>query len=418
MLHSKHNKKKCVIIGASHAGVNCAFALRKEGWQGEIILYDSDPELPYHRPPLSKTYLTSAPSDVLSPLKSADSYVREDIQLNLGLTVTAINAKEQNITLSNNTSQSYDTLVIATGARPIIPKIPGLADAKNVFQLRTAADVAGIRNALGSKPNKNVVVIGGGYIGLEIAASLKKIGASVTVLERENRILERVTAPEISDFFQTLHQKNGVDIFTHKNVTVVEKENNTVKVVCDDGSTFTADIIIVGVGIQVNTELAKQANIEIENGIKVDASARTSTKNIYALGDNTYHYNAHYKKYVRLESVQNAVDQAKVAAASICEKEVAYDTIPWFWSDQYDVKLQIVGLSNGYDNIVIRIEDKEQPCFSIWYFNGSVLLSVDAINNAKAYVMGTKFIKTNQLINKEKLADSSIEFKPANFITQ
>ena len=407
------NEFICVVVGASHAGVNLAFSLRQEGWKGQIFLFDTDPELPYHRPPLSKTYLTDNNEVSTSPLKSKESYEREDIVLNLGMKVTAINSIEKSILLENGKQQHYDKLVLATGARPIIPPIKGLNTAKNVFSLRTAADVEEIRSVLKNQPNQKVVVIGGGYIGLEIAASLKKVGAEVTILEREERILGRITAPEMSTFFHDLHQENGVAVLTKKNVISITLNND---VVCDDGTVFPADVIIIGVGIHVNTELAKKAELVIENGIKVDPSTQTSNKDIYAIGDCTYHYNSHYKQYVRLESVQNAVDQAKIAAAAITGKEVVYDAIPWFWSDQYSVKLQIVGLSTGYDNIVVRTEEKEQPCFSIWYFKGNQLLAVDAINNAKAYVFGTKFIKSNQELNKTKLADTSMAFKPANFI--
>ena len=406
----------CLIIGASHAGVNFAFTLRREGWEGPIVLYDTDPELPYHRPPLSKTYLTNAKGMAATPLKSEDSYERENIQLCLNTKVVSIDAKAQTIELNNGKVQSYDKLVLATGARPIIPAIRGLDSAKNVFPLRTAADVEDIRNALGDNSNKKVVVIGGGYIGLEIAASLRKLGSEVIVLEREQRILARVTAPEMSDFFEKLHEENGVDVLTEKNVTSVQTNIDRNEVVCSDGTMYPADILIVGVGIHVNKELAEQAGLLIENGIKVNPTAKTSDEHIYAIGDCTFHYNPHYDKYVRLESVQNAVDQAKIAAAAICGKDAVYDAIPWFWSAQYEVKLQIVGLSDGYDNIIIRKEVKDQPCFSIWYFRGEKLLSVDAINNAKAYVYGTKFIKTNQLINKENLADTSVEFKPENLI--
>lgn len=410
------SESTCVVIGASHAGVNLAFALRREGWEGKIILYDADPELPYHRPPLSKTYLTNEQGISATPLKSKESYERDNIQLNLGIKMTSIDSKLNKVVLEDGSIQSYDKLVLATGARPIVPPIPGLEAAHNVFPLRTAADVEGIRNALGDNPKKKVVVIGGGYIGLEIAASLRKLGSDVTVLEREERILARVTAPEISEFFDKLHAENGVAILKGKNVTSVEKDNTLNRVICSDGSSYLADIIIIGVGILVNTALAEQAGLSIENGIKVDATACTSDENIYAIGDCTFHHNPHYDRFVRLESVQNAVEQAKIAAASICGKEVVYDAIPWFWSDQYDVKLQIVGLSNGYDNIVIRKEEKEQPCFSIWYFSGDELLSVDAINNAKAYVIGTKFVKSNQSVDKLKLADSKVELKPANIL--
>jgi len=410
------NNKKCVVIGASHAGVNFAFALRREGWEGDIILFDADPLLPYHRPPLSKAYLNSDDGIEKNLLKSAESYDKEGVTLKLGVKVNSINRQKKHIVLSDGSEQSYDKLVLATGARPIIPPIPGLMSSNKIFPLRTAADVANIRTCLAESKNKRVVVIGGGYIGLETAASLKKLGASVTVLEREERILARVTAPEISAFFQNLHAENGVDIFTQQNVSAIETKTEEKVVKCDDGACYTADIIIVGVGIHVNTELAASAGLTIENGIKVDETAKTSDDDIYAIGDCTFHFNPHYNRFVRLESVQNAVDQAKVAAADICGKETKYDTIPWFWSDQYNVKLQMVGLSNGYDQVVLRKEVDSEKCFSAWYFKGDRLLAVDAVNNAKAYVYGTKFIKSGDKIDKAKLVDLEVEFKPIHLL--
>ncbi len=413
--HSSHDKT-CVIIGASHAGVNLAFSLRKEGWKGEIILFDKDPILPYHRPPLSKAYLSSGDTLDKYALKSAESYEKEDIALQLGFTVASIRREEKTIVLTDGSLQRYDKLVLATGARPLIPSIPGLETANNVFALRTAADVKHIRKALQMDTDKRVVVIGGGYIGLEIAASLRKLGAAVSVLEREERVLARVTAPEMSDFFQGLHTDNGVDIHTSKNVVSIAAKDGINIISCSDGSSFTADILILGVGIRINKELAEDIGLDIENGIKVNASTCTSDDDIYAIGDCTYHYNPHYDRFVRLESVQNAVDQAKVAAAALCDKAPTYDAIPWFWSDQYNVKLQMVGLSNGYTQSFLRKEDDEGIKFSFWYFKGDELLAVDAVNNAKAYVIGTKFIKENKKINKTKLMDTSVPLKPANLL--
>ncbi len=403
----------CVVIGASHAGVNLAFSLRKEGWEGAILLFDKDPEIPYHRPPLSKTYLSNEDVNVL---KSAESYQKENINLNLGILVRSINRTDKTITLSDGTNQTYDKLVIATGARPIIPPIPGIEKATHLYPLRTAEDVGHIRNAFHASKNKRVVIIGGGYIGLETAASIKKIGGVVTVLERETRILARVTAPEMSDFFMNLHAENGVEVLTDKNVTTIGNSKGVNTVTCADGSQFEADIIIVGVGIRVNLELAKEAGLVIENGILVDETACTNDNDIYAIGDCTFHFNPHYNCYVRLESVQNAVDQAKVAAAAISGKQPIYNTIPWFWSDQYDVKLQMVGLSEGYNETLIRKEESESTKTSIWYFKDDTLLAVDAINNPKAFVLGTKFIKDGSNIDKSKLADTSVPFKPADLL--
>lgn len=403
----------CVVIGASHGGVNLAFSLRKEGWEGKILLFDKNPELPYHRPPLSKTYLQN---EEVNLLKAEDSYQKDNISLNLGVSVNSINRENKTIILSDGSHQPYHKLVLATGARPIIPPIPGIENAKNLYPLRTAADVTNIRNAFQNSINKRVVIIGGGYIGLETAASIKKLGGTVTVLERESRILARVTAPEMSDFFMKLHSENGVEILTDKNVISIDVQGDVNTVNCADGSFYIADIIVVGVGIRVNTELAKEAQLVIENGILVDETACTNDNDIYAIGDCTFHKNPHYNRFVRLESVQNAVDQAKVAAAAICGKNIIYNAIPWFWSDQFDVKLQMVGLSEGYNQLFIRKEESETTKISLWYFKDDTLLAVDAINNPKAFVLGTKFIKDRSKIDTTKLIDASVLFKPAELL--
>lgn len=412
------SEQVCVIIGASHAGVNAAFALRKEGWPGRIQLYDADPLLPYHRPPLSKAYLSGEDEMDKHVLKSASAYEKEQIDLHLGTKVNAIHTEEKKISLVNGQRQAYDKLILATGARAFIPPIPGIKKANRLFTMRTAEDSRQIRAALKQCDKKRVLIIGGGYIGLETAASLQKLGAEVTVLEREERLLARVTAPELSVFFQELHESNGVQILTEKNVIAVKTTQAHNEIVCADGSSYLADIIVVGVGIRVNTELAAEAGLAIENGIRVDATTQTSEAAIYAIGDCTLHYNPHYKRFIRLECVQNAVDQAKIAAAAICGKEPIYDTIPWFWSDQYDVKLQITGLSTTYQEALVRKEEGEAMRFSIWYFRGNELLAVDAINHARAYMLGMKFLKTQQKIDKTKLLDPKVELKPTKIVQE
>tara|TARA_R110002126_G_scaffold34643_1_gene107042 strand:+ start:4412 stop:5653 length:1242 start_codon:yes stop_codon:yes gene_type:complete len=412
---SETSNQVCIIIGASHGGVNLAFNLRKEGWEGKIMIYDTDPNTPYHRPPLSKSYIVDGDlnSNLIKPL---ESYQKDEISLNLGKTVTSINRNQKTISIDGEADQKYDKLVIATGARPFIPPIIGIETAMNLFPMRTANDAIDIKNAIDTSEKKRVVIIGGGYIGLETAASLKKIGATVTVLERESRVLARVTVPIMSEFFMDLHQQNDVEILTQKNVISIKNDGNLNVVICDDNTSFEADVIIVGVGIRVNTELAAAAKLDILNGIKVNEFTQTNDKDIYAIGDCTYHFNLHYKCFTRLESVQNAVDQSRIAAASICGKGIVYDAIPWFWSDQYDVKLQMVGLSNGYNEVLVRKEEGESVSFSVWYFKDDELLAVDAINNGKAYVLGTRFIKGNQKIDKTKLVDVSIPMKPTSFL--
>lgn len=402
----------CVIIGASHAGVNCAFALRREGYAGNVVLIDADPHLPYHRPPLSKSFLTQEDGLEKIALRPAESYDKENIVRKTGK-VTAIDRQVKQIKLADGSTQSYDQLVIATGARPLIPTIPGIETTPNVFALRQVADIQQIRQALDASSSQRVLIIGGGYIGLELAASLTKLAAKVQVLEREDRILARVTAPAMSQFFHELHQLNGVAIHTRKNVVAIHPVQEGIRVECADASQFEADIIVLGVGIKVNVALAATCGLTIENGIQVDTTTRTSDQHIYAIGDCSYHYNAHYGRFVRLESVQNAVDQAKVAAANICGKETYYEAMPWFWSDQYDVKLQTVGLFNGYDEAVLRQEVDKHNCFSIWYFKANQLIAVDAVNNAKAYVVGMKLLKAKQTVDISKVANSTVPLKPA-----
>jgi len=411
-------ERKCIIIGASHAGVNCAFALRRNGWEGPILIYDKDPHLPYHRPPLSKTYLSNADGIEKNILKSAESYEKKNLTLHLGTFVKSINRTEKIITLEDDSIQSFDKLIFATGARAFLPPIKNIEKHNKVFTMRTAADANKIRETFNESENKKVVVIGGGYIGLEVAASLRKLGGEITVLEREDRILKRVAPALMSEAFNRLHNKNGVDILCNKNVEAIENDSNQSLVVCEDGNKYPADLIVVGVGIRVNTELAAAGGLTIENGIKVNAACQTSDENIYAIGDCSYHHNPHFDCHLRLESVQNAVDQAKVAAAHICGKDVIYDTIPWFWSDQYDVKLQMVGISNGYNHFVKREEEGDKFCFSVWYFKDEQLLAVDAVNNARAYMLGTKLIKKRQKINTVKLSDPKVPLKPTNILTE
>lgn len=400
---------RCVIIGASHGGVTCAFALRKEGYEGEIVLIDSDPHLPYHRPPLSKTFLTEEGVEEKYLLKSKESYEKEKIELKLGVKAIDVDAQNCLVVLEDGTRLTYDQLVLATGANAFYPPIEGLSEADNLFALRSANDVKAIKEYFLQTSKKRVFIIGGGYIGLEIAASFRKLNAGVTILERENRVLSRVTSPEMSTYFQDLHLQNGVKLELGKNVQSLHT-NGKSTITCSDGSSYEADLIVLGVGIKVNIELAEKAKLKINNGIVVDQQCSTSDKSIWAIGDCTQHFNPYYQKYIRLESVQNATEQAKVVAANICGREVIYDSIPWFWSDQYDVKLQMVGLADGYDESIMRIENDGKKR-SNWYFKKNELLAVNAVNNPKAYVLGTKFIKNKVQVNKSKLMDNQIDIK-------
>ena len=417
-------EKTCLIIGASHGGVTAAFQLRKEGWLGKIVLIDADPVFPYHRPPLSKTHLTESDASGPAVLKAQAAYEKDKIELQLGKKVTQLDTSQHQVQLETGEALNYDKLILATGASAFIPPIQGLSEVSNAYTLRTANDVEQIKTAFNQSSAKRVVIIGGGYIGLETAASFKKLGAEVTVIERESRLLARVTSPEMSAFFEELHAENGVQIQTNQSVTAISENEHGISVSClhadQSMSQYEADIIVVGVGVSVNQALAEQAGIEVNQsvvkGIVIDEHCRTSHPDVYAIGDCTYHHNPYYDRWLRLESVQNAVDQAKTASSNIRGKTNNYDALPWFWSDQFNIKLQMVGLATGYNELVIRKELTDEHKFSVWYFKDDTLLAVDAVNHAKAYVLGTKLLKARNTINRHVLADSASELSASALV--
>ncbi|MEO9659885.1 MAG: FAD-dependent oxidoreductase [Maribacter dokdonensis] len=408
----------CVIIGASHAGANCAMELRKQGWQGNIYLIDTDAHLPYHRPPLSKDYLSIEEEGATNfkPLFALERYQEEEITLQLGLKVTKVIKKLKSVILSNGETIRYDKLVIATGASAIVPPIEGIESCRKVSVLRSAKDAIQIQQDFKTSTNKEVVIIGGGYIGLETASSLRKLGGNITVLEREERILARVAPIALADYFQELHTANGVKIHTGASAIKIIETDDAIEIQCNNGNVFTADVLIVGTGVKPNTFVAEEIGAEINNGIKVDENLQTTVEDVYAIGDVAQFYHPTYKEWMRLESVQNAVDQAKIVASNIVGNTQNYNAIPWFWSDQYHVKLQMVGLSKGFTHMVIRTEADKKDCFSIWYFINDSLIAVDAVNNGKAFVLGGKFIQNKILVDPWKIADNTIPFKPNNFI--
>ena len=255
------------------------------------------------------------------------------------------------------------------------------------------------------------VIVGGGYIGLETAAVLRQLDMEVTVLEMMERVLQRVTAPEVSEFFNRIHEEEGVNICCGVGVTAFEGSKDVEKVICSDGNEYAADLVIIGVGIVPNMELAQAAGLEVNNGIVVDEYARTSDADIVAAGDCTFHENALYGRTIRLESVQNATEQARVAAITLCGKEQSYDALPWFWSDQYDLKLQIAGLSQGYDEVIIRGDRENSRSFAAFYLQDGVIISVDAVNRAPEFMMGKRLITGKVAVDKVQLADENVSMK-------
>lgn len=407
----ENKKAACLIIGASHAGVNAAFALRKEGWEGEILLLDQEPHLPYHRPPLSKKYMTEEAGIEKYALKPRSSYEKSDIQLRMGKKATQIKPDQKQVILEDGKKLRYDKLILATGGKPFVPPISGLKETANVFTLRKAQDVQQILDALSKTNKQRVAIIGGGFIGLEIAASLSKMGAKVSLLEREKRLLSRVTSEAISNWFQHIHQNHGVEVLLGKELGEVKADANALELSCSDGTKLGADLVVVGVGIRPDTRLAEEAGLEVGNGIHTNAFMQTSEKDIYAIGDCTWHKNVAYETKMRLESVQNAVEQGKVAAAHIAGKERPLNNIPWFWSDQYDAKLQMVGLPDGYDDLIVR-KEKSPDSISVWFFKGEKPIAVHAINHPKAYILGMRFVKQGDPLDKAKLQNPDEELKP------
>lgn len=395
----------CLIIGASHAGASLATAVRKEGWAGRILVIGDETALPYHRPPLSKALLMGEKTPDQIEIFKATVYEKSNIEFLLGVSVESIDRIAKTVQLNNGETLTYDKLGLCTGARVRKLEIPG-ANLKGVHYLRTLADAQAIQADV--KPGGKAVIVGGGYIGLETAASLRKLGMEVTVLEMMNRILERVTAPELSAYYHDLHSRNGVNIVVNAQALELRGKERVQQVVCNEDRVLDADLVIIGIGVIPNTELAAAAGLEINNGVVVDDCAQTTDPDIVAVGDCTNHPNDLLGYRLRLESVPNAMEQAKAAAASICGQQKPYHSLPWFWSDQYSAKLQITGMNRGYDRVVIRgVPSTDQ--FVAWYLKGDQVLAADCINNPKDFMSAKKIIGQKLTVKDSDLADVSVD---------
>ena len=398
-----------IIIGASHAAAQACVSLRQTGWEGEITVIGDEKDLPYHRPPLSKDFLSGQKNIDEILIRPADAYAKANVTFKLGTRVTGINASEKTIATDKDGEMRYDKLILATGARVRKLPIPG-ADSDNVFYLRDTKDVLAIKAQVAN--GKKAVIIGGGYIGLETAASLTKQGMQVTVLEAMDRILQRVTAPVMSNFYKRVHLEEGVNIVENEMASdIISDGSLRVKTKADND--YPADIIIIGIGVIPNTELADTAGLEVGNGIIVNEFCQTSDPDIYACGDVTWHYNPIYDTHLRLESVPNATEQAKVAAAHINGKGKAYNSLPWFWSDQFDLKLQIAGLFQDYDDIVLRGSPTGGRSFAAFYFKGDKLLAVDAVNAPREFMMARMALSKGKTLDKAVIADPNSDLKSA-----
>lgn len=390
-----------LIIGASHAGSQAAVSLRQAGYEGRITLLGEETVAPYHRPPLSKDYLSGDRSEADILLRPAESYAASGIDLKLGVRAGAIDRDDRTVRTDGGEPLLYDHLILATGARVRSLRIPG-AELPHVHYLRDTKDVDAIRARVAA--GRRAVIVGGGYIGLETAASLRKRGMDVTLLEAQPRILERVTSDAMSDFYRRVHTEEGVHIIEDCMATAIEPSDGGLAVKTSDGQSFDAHMVIIGIGVIPNTELAEFAGLDIADGIEVNSFCQTSDPNIYAIGDVSYHHNPIYERHLRLESVPNATEQAKTVAAHIVGRPRPYNALPWFWSDQFDLKLQIAGLSEGHDHIVMRGDLDNSRSGAAYYFKGERLLAVDAVNAPRDFMTAKMALSKGRTLDRARLA--------------
>jgi 3-phenylpropionate/trans-cinnamate dioxygenase ferredoxin reductase subunit len=379
-----------VIVGAGHAAGQAAASLRQEGFEDDIIIIGDEAHIPYQRPPLSKAYLSGEQGIERVYLRPEKFYEDKNVTVKTSTSVTAIDTAAHTVTTDQGETIGYDKLLLATGGRPRKLSIPG-SDLTGIHYLRTIADVDAIRDEFAE--GRRLVIVGGGYIGLEVASVAVKYGLEVHVLEMEERILQRVTTPQMSAYYHQLHGGRGVHIHTATMVTGFSGDAAVDAVLCGDES-IAADLVIVGIGIIPNVEVVQAAGIECENGIVVDDHCRTSAPDVYAAGDCTNHPNPLLDRRLRLESVPNAMEQARVAAANMVGGDKVYASIPWFWSDQYELKLQMVGFSADGDTQVVR-GDMDANAFAVFYLKDGKVVAADAVNSPK------EFMICKQLIGKK-----------------
>lgn len=398
---------RVVIVGAGHAAGQLATSLTQHSFDGPVTLIGSEPYLPYQRPPLSKKFLAGEMDIERLYVRPESFYEEAGIDVRLDTHVDSLDRRAKRVQTSGGDLIDYDKLVLALGARVRRLRVDG-TDLEGVHYVRGIADVTAIREGFGK--GARVVVIGAGYIGLEVAAVARQTGLDVTVVEIADRVMSRVVSPEISDFYQIEHTNQGVKLRLATGVSSINGKKHVKSVTTSAGDDIAADVVIIGVGIVPNTELATAADLEVEDGIVVDEQCITSDPDIYAVGDCTLHPNAIFDRRLRLESVHNAVEQAKTAAANLCGLDASYCDVPWFWSDQYDLKLQIAGLSDGYDDVVIRGNPAERS-FSCIYLRDNHIIAVDAINAPRDFVHSKQLIACRARVDISRLADASIELR-------
>lgn len=396
-----------VIVGGGHAGGQLIASLRQQNYEGAITLISDEADLPYHRPPLSKEVLSGEKDSGQIALFAESIFQAPNTRCLLNTRVSHIDTDADKITLNDGTQIGYDYLVLATGSKLRRLDLPG-TQLKGIHYLKTLADARSIQNDM--KNARSMVVVGGGYIGLEIAASARKAGLEVTVLEMAPRILQRVVAPEVSHYISLCHQQHGVEVRTETTLREFVGTHRVNGVVTGDGQALAADLVVIGVGVMANDQLAQTAGLACDNGILINEYCQTNVDNIFAAGDCSNFYHPHYQRRLRLESVQNAVDQAKTIASFIGGQPKAYNAIPWFWSSQYDLKLQIAGLSQGYDQLVVR-GNTDGNSLAFYYLKENRVIACDAINSPADFMTGKKLIAQKVPVSGADLADPAVPLK-------
>jgi 3-phenylpropionate/trans-cinnamate dioxygenase ferredoxin reductase subunit len=394
-------RERLVIIGGGQAASQAIQTLRQSGFDGAITLVGEETFLPYQRPPLSKKYLAGSLARERLYLKPASFYASRDVELNLGTRAEELDIGLRRVRLSNGSDLRYDRLLLATGSRVRRITVPG-ATLAGIHYVRSIVDVDAITGQL--HEGTRLVIVGGGYIGLEVAAVAIELGIEVTVLEAAERVMGRVVSHQTSDFYARQHSAAGVDIRCNTKVAGFSGQDVVSGVTSSDGNTFDCDLVIVGIGVIANTELAEGAGLHCEDGIRVDICARTADTRVVAAGDCTNHPHPHAQRNVRLESVHNAIEQAKSAAMSLLGQEHPFDDVPWFWSDQYDLKLQIAGLALDYDEVIPR-GDIETGRFAIFYLAGGRPIAVEAVNSPRDFMHGKKLLAAGVEVPVEAIAD-------------
>jgi 3-phenylpropionate/trans-cinnamate dioxygenase ferredoxin reductase subunit len=396
-----------LIIGGGQAGLSAAAELRKRKYEGPVTILSAEDAIPYQRPPLSKAYLSGEMPLERLWLKPQAWYEKADIAVRVGVRAAAIDRGASEIITEAGERLGYDHLILATGGEARRIPLPG-ADLPGVFVLRTLAEADAMSEAL--KSARKLVIIGAGYIGLEVAASARKRGLEVTVLEAADRPMARTASALLSGWFGAIHRGYGVDLQVSAPVEAITGEAKATGVRLAGGEEIAADLVLVAAGLTPNTELAEVAGLPCQDGILVDQSARTEDERIYACGDVARFELKRYGPTLRLESVQNAIDQAKAAAAAICGEPQTYDPVPWFWSDQYELKLQIAGLIEGADQMVRR-GDPEEGKFALFHLKDGALVAVEAVNSAPEYMAGQRMIANGARPDPERLRDTSVAMR-------